>query len=153
MLYQIPDQLPSLDVMLHDLGNPHACALAARLGVDERTARRWQKAGNAPRPVLLALFWLTRWGRSALDAEMTNRAAVLTQLSECQSRELSRLRNVISAQNRGAPSHWSLIQSRSAGMAPMTAAAMIAPPTTISASRVSSTGPGMKAGALIACHA
>lgn len=102
MLYQIPDQLPALDVMLHDLGNPHACALAARLGVDERTARRWQKAGNAPRPVLLALFWLTRWGRSALDAELTNRAATLAHLSECQARELLRLRIALMAQNPAA---------------------------------------------------
>lgn len=153
MLYLIPPCLPPLAVMLDDLGNPHPATLANHLGVDERTARRWQKAGDAPRPVLIALYWLTRWGRSALDAELTNRAATLAHLSECQSRELSLLRIALIAQNLGAPSHCSLIQSRSAGKAPMMAAAMMAPPTTISASRPSSTGPGMNAGTFTASPA
>lgn len=93
MLHLIPKNIPPLADMLADLGNPHPCALADRLGVDERTARRWQKAGSAPRPVLLALFWLTQWGQSFIDVELTNRAAILTQMTQAQGRELSRLRN------------------------------------------------------------
>ena len=34
--------------------------------------RRWLKADQAPRAALLALFWETRWGRSAIDADREN---------------------------------------------------------------------------------
>ena len=59
-----PTQMPPFQTMLDDIGNPTAHALARALDVTPTTVKRWRRAGTAPRPVLLAIFWLTRWGRS-----------------------------------------------------------------------------------------
>ena len=64
MLAHAPRVLPPLAVVLADIGNPTAAAIAAVLDLDERTVRRWIAADKMPRPAHLALFWLTRWGRS-----------------------------------------------------------------------------------------
>jgi len=78
MLHQIPRRVPAFGLLYEDLGRPHPSNLSAALGVDESTVRRWIKAQDAPRPALLALFWVTTWGASQLDAELFNR----WQLSE-----------------------------------------------------------------------
>lgn len=72
MLNRIPKQLPSLGQMLADIGNPSAAELARALGVSDRTTRGWIAANSAPRPACIAIFWLTTWGRSAIDAEAVN---------------------------------------------------------------------------------
>ena len=90
MLHHIPKNLPSLGDMLADLGRPHPYSLGHALGVDERTARRWIKQGHAPRPVMLALFWVTSWGLSTLDATAHNRAMAWRGLVHAQARELTR---------------------------------------------------------------
>jgi hypothetical protein len=92
MLHRLPRRLPPLGVLLDDIGRPHPSSLAAALDVDVRTVRRWLKADTAPRPVLLALYWLTRWGCSDIDAELHNRAATFALLADAQSRELTRIR-------------------------------------------------------------
>lgn len=76
MLNRLPRQLPPLAMMLADIGHPTPRAIGRALGVTERTARRWMAAGHAPRPAMLALFWVTSWGASSVDAE-AHRAAVL----------------------------------------------------------------------------
>lgn len=85
--------MPALSVLLDDLGRPHPTSLARLLDVDTRTVRRWLKADSAPRPVLLALFWLTRWGQSEIDAELTDRAALLARLADASRRELLQARH------------------------------------------------------------
>jgi hypothetical protein len=72
MLHRIPRQIPDLQTLLDDLGRPRTESIARALGVSPSTARRWVAAGNAPRSALLALFWLTRWGHSAVDADCFN---------------------------------------------------------------------------------
>lgn len=67
MLHHIPRHLPPLSTMLDDIGRPSDLDLSRRLGVHPRTVRRWRRADAAPRPVLLALFWVTRWGVDAVD--------------------------------------------------------------------------------------
>lgn len=98
MVHRIPRQLPALATMLDDLQNPKTPDLARWLGVTPRTAARWVATDHAPRPVLLALFWCTRWGRSELECAAVNDAARLASLADamgCQvvalQRELARV--------------------------------------------------------------
>lgn len=67
-----PRVMPSLVMMLQDLGSPTDRHLAAFLGVNVRTVDRWHQRGHAPRPAMLALFWLTRWGRSQVECQAVN---------------------------------------------------------------------------------
>jgi len=68
-----PAQLPPLHMMVEDLmGDRSPESIGRFLGVSGLTVRRWLKADQAPRAALLALFWETRWGRSALDAQAEN---------------------------------------------------------------------------------
>lgn len=72
MLNRIPRVVPPLNTLLADLGNPSRKTLAKVLDVHWRTVQRWTSADKAPRAVMLALFWMTRWGRSALECEALN---------------------------------------------------------------------------------
>lgn len=69
-----PVQMPALSLLLDDLGSPAPRLLALALGVRPSTLKRWITMDQAPRPVLLALWWLTRWGLSTADAEAWNLA-------------------------------------------------------------------------------
>lgn len=71
-MFKAPRQLPPLDVLLRDLGNPAAALTARALGVSERTVYGWQASGQAPRPAHLALFWESRWGQSVAECEAIN---------------------------------------------------------------------------------
>ena len=78
--------------MVLDLGNPGGEVLAPILGVHPRTVRRWAAKDAAPRSALLALFWLTRWGQSELDADLAMQAANYTGHIEAVKRENDALR-------------------------------------------------------------
>ena len=78
---QMPRTVPVWDAILEDLGRPPPARLARVLGVGRTTVYRWNAAGHAPRPVLLALFWLTRWGRSAVNTQAVNDAVMAVQLA------------------------------------------------------------------------
>ena len=86
-----PKTLPVWQLILTDLGNPNPIRVAKVLGVGLRTVYRWNASGSAPRAACMALFWLTRWGRSEVDAAAVNDArlacALVTAL-ENQVREL-----------------------------------------------------------------
>lgn len=71
-MFLAPRQLPPLDAIFQDLGQPGAGVIARALGVSERTVYGWQAAAQAPRPAHLALFWETRWGRSQIEAQAVN---------------------------------------------------------------------------------
>lgn len=71
-MFKAPRQLPPLEVLLRDLGNPAAGLTARALGVSERTVYGWQASGQAPRPAHLALFWESRWGQSVAECEAIN---------------------------------------------------------------------------------
>jgi hypothetical protein len=92
MLHTAPRHLPALSLMLDDIGNPKPAALAKTLGVAERTVFRWLADDDAPRAVLLALYWLTTWGRGAVDAQATNDARQYAQLADAYRSENERLR-------------------------------------------------------------
>jgi hypothetical protein len=82
MLSLLPHAVPPLAVLLADMGNPSASAVALALGVTARTVQRWQSADEAPRVALLALFWLTRWGQSAVNCQAVNDARMLAQRAD-----------------------------------------------------------------------
>ena len=69
-----PRTLPIWQTILDDLGCPPAHRIARTLGVSERTVYRWHHGGQPPRMALLALYWLTRWGRSEVHTRATNDA-------------------------------------------------------------------------------
>lgn len=87
-----PRVIPPLSTMLADLGHPSASEVSAFLAVHPRTAQRWLSDDAAPRAALLALFWLTRWGRSELDAQAANDAAQAHRLRMLAEGQADRLR-------------------------------------------------------------
>jgi hypothetical protein len=52
----------------------------------------YHKTGDAPRAVLLALFWESSWGRSTADCEAFNARKVLQSLSDSLKNENAMLR-------------------------------------------------------------
>jgi hypothetical protein len=92
MLNRLPRQVPPLSLMLDDIGGVKPRELAKVMGVSERTARGWITRDEAPMPVLMALFWLTKWGRSSVDAEAHNDAVMHAEMARSladQVRELT----------------------------------------------------------------
>ena len=83
MLNRLPRHMPPLAIMLDDIGSPTAKEIARAFLVSESTVRVWLKKERAPHPVMLAIFWLTRWGISAVDCEAHNAAI----MSAGQARE------------------------------------------------------------------
>lgn len=105
-LHHAPVALPNWQAILDDLGNPHPKRVARALGVGVRTVYRWNQAQRAPRLACLALFWLTRWGRSIVDSQAVNdcRMAVgYANALESRVTELERqLYNVMALSATGA---------------------------------------------------
>src|SRR5687768_16254550 len=67
-------QMPSLLQLRDDLWTRDPARIADHLGITERTLRRYVADGQAPRAVLLALFWETRWGVETINCEALNDA-------------------------------------------------------------------------------
>lgn len=85
-------RLPPLSLIVADLAHPSPEQLGRALGVSSRTVRRWIAADQAPRSAMLALFWLTSWGRSELDAHLHAQAVNGASLVQALRRELHRER-------------------------------------------------------------
>ena len=88
---QAPSTLPIWQLILGDLGDPSAVRVARVLGVGVRTVHRWNQAGSAPRVACMALFWLTRWGRSQVHTQATNDALMAVALAKSLEREVASL--------------------------------------------------------------
>lgn len=94
-MFRAPSQagLPGFDVMLSDVqATPRQVAM--HLGVKESTLATYKRTG-APRAVQLALFWETRWGRSAADLEAANWGAMYHRQATMAQRELDRMAAVV----------------------------------------------------------
>ncbi len=91
-LQKLPRQMPPLSALLRDLGDPKPAAVARALGVSERTCWRWVADDEAPRAALLALFWLTSWGWSEVEAEARHTLTTAHALSDALQRENTALR-------------------------------------------------------------
>lgn len=72
--------------MLRDV--PFGVAQVARhLGITVPTVEKYASTDNAPRAAMLALFWETRWGRSAADVEASNWGTMCYRLAMSLERE------------------------------------------------------------------
>lgn len=90
MIKKTPRRTPALADMLEDLSaTPVDIAKAMR--VNQSTVYRWIKQNNAPWPVMLSLYWMTRWGLSEIDAELLNRANTHQGYAESLKRAMTKL--------------------------------------------------------------
>ena len=84
-----PKALPLWEHIRNDLGNPTAKRIGRTLDVGASTIYRWNQTGKAPRMACLALFWLTRWGRSQIHAQAVNDAILTAELARSLAEELA----------------------------------------------------------------
>ncbi len=84
-------RLPSLQLMAADIPASRE-QLARHLDIAPRTLARYITAEQAPRPIMLALFWETRWGRSAADSEAANYGQAMAGHAHALQRENAALR-------------------------------------------------------------
>ena len=97
MLQYLPRQTPSLAMMIEDIGAPKSAVIARSLGVSARSVERWSAAEAAPRPVMLALYWITRWGRSDVDCRAANDATTMANVVRLLESENRSLRAALAA--------------------------------------------------------
>jgi len=86
--------LPHLSTILDDL-HADTRQIARHLDIKESTLKTYKRQGGAPRAVMLALFWETRWGRSAADTEAANWGAMYYRQAKLAQRELERMAGII----------------------------------------------------------
>lgn len=86
LLVMAPRIIPPLSTMLDDLGHPSPAQVGRLLQVHPRTVQRWIASDAAPRPVLLALFWLTRWGRSSVESAAVREAQLSAAVAQAAQR-------------------------------------------------------------------
>lgn len=82
MFSDAPRKLPPFSVLFAHLGRP-ASAVAEHLEVTPRTVARWHASDTAPRAVLLAIFWETKYGRGAVECRAVNDARHAAGLAQC----------------------------------------------------------------------
>lgn len=92
MLNRCPAYLPPLSMLLDDIGSPSSRQVAKTLGVELDQVRTWRELDDAPRPVCLSLYWLTRWGQSSVDCEAVNSAQLHIAIAKSVQRELDQVR-------------------------------------------------------------
>jgi hypothetical protein len=88
-----PNQLPPLSAMIENIsGADNNEQLAKYLGVQVDQLTNWKIAEDAPRSVMLALFWETKWGASVLNCQAQNSEKVWRDLALSNKREIDTLR-------------------------------------------------------------
>lgn len=86
-----PAKLPIWELILEDLGHPSPRRIAKVLGVGVSTVYRWNSTGCVPKSAQLALFWLTRWGRSMVHQQAEADAILACGYVDSLRREVRRL--------------------------------------------------------------
>lgn len=86
--------LPHIQTMINDLPATKK-QIARHLGITERSLNRYIRAEGAPRAIMLALFWETKWGRSAADTEAANYGAIYYRKAMGLERQNQKLRQQI----------------------------------------------------------
>lgn len=101
-----PRDLPIWHTILEDLNNPPPQRVARVLGLGVRTVYRYNRDGHAPRSVCLALFWLTRWGRSQVYHQAVHDCQIAVGYANAIERELkdtrAQLAHVLALSDCGA---------------------------------------------------
>jgi hypothetical protein len=83
--------MPPLKAMLYDIGSPSVKEIAKALRVHETTVRKWLRTDEAPHPVMLAIFWMTRWGVSAIDCDAHNAAVLSASIARNRQEQIDSL--------------------------------------------------------------
>lgn len=103
-----PAGLPHFQSIVDNIGATDE-QLAKLLGMKPATIRKYRQDGQAPRTVMLALFWETTWGISAVDAEATNWARryytenqILKRKNDRLVKQLLTLESALSNEKTGA---------------------------------------------------
>lgn len=77
--------------MLADINKTDA-QIAHHLQISLRTLQRYKRNDSAPRAILMALFFETQWGKSAVDADSANTAQVWRQYAQALERQIVAMR-------------------------------------------------------------
>lgn len=95
-MFRAPSQagLPPLSYLLADIPATTG-QIAKHLGIPFDQMATYHAKEEAPRAVMLALFWESRWGRSAADCEAVNWAAHSHHEAQVLKRENAALRRQI----------------------------------------------------------
>lgn len=88
--------LPHIQTLVDDLPATRD-QIAQHLDISSKTLTSYIKAGQAPRPVILSLFWESRWGRSAADTEAANWGALYYRQAKISERAQERMAGIIAA--------------------------------------------------------
>lgn len=83
-------QFPHLLTMLDNIASTDA-EIARFLEITPQTLRKYRQKGQAPRLVMLALFWETVWGQSAANCEAVNWGRLQFQENQMLKRQNSKL--------------------------------------------------------------
>jgi hypothetical protein len=86
--------LPHIQIMIDDIPTDKK-QIARHLGITLRSLNRYIRAEGAPRAIMLALFWETKWGRSAADTEAANYGAIYYRKAMGLERTNQKLRQQI----------------------------------------------------------
>ena len=90
-----PLHVPFWQSMMDDLCNPPPERVARVLGISRRTVYRYNRDGHAPRTVCLAVFWLTSWGRSSVNAQAINDAMTACGYVDGLERQVKELQSTV----------------------------------------------------------
>lgn len=95
-MFRAPSQagLPPLKTLLSDIPATTR-EIAQHLAIPFDQMAAYHAKEEAPRAVMLALFWESRWGRSAADCEAVNWAALQHHRAQILERENAALRRQI----------------------------------------------------------
>ena len=83
--------MPALPTLLNDLSRASDKQLSKHLGIQPSTLATYRRQGSAPTPVMHALFWESRWGRSEADTEAANWGAMYYRQAKILEAELQRM--------------------------------------------------------------
>lgn len=98
--FRVPryNQLPHLCTMLDSIGNDRE--VARLFGLAPSTVRRYRRSGQAPRPIMYALFWETPWGSELADCNAINDARIAYSQARLLERQNTELRRQIALLER-----------------------------------------------------
>ncbi len=103
-MFRTPRNLPSLADMLDDIKTDRR-TIAKHLGITSRTLARYEEKQHAPRPIMLALFWETQWGRETADAEAQTWSQINALRAELADEENAILRTQLLSAERLIPTN------------------------------------------------
>ena len=84
--------MPSFSILVDDQFTRDHEKIAKHVGISLRSLQRYIAEDDAPRAVMLALFYESRWGYSVIATDAHNDAKMSAQHAACLTRENETLR-------------------------------------------------------------